>query len=88
MNTTIATATTATAGTILDFDLGKYKSVACASRSADGHRFTTLTTSRVQLARLLAKHRPAVVLIETCLLAGWVCDLCSWRDGPTTPPAG
>jgi hypothetical protein len=30
MNTTITTATTATAGTILAFDLGKYKSVACA----------------------------------------------------------
>jgi hypothetical protein len=39
-------ATTATAGTIFAFDLGKYKSVACAYRSADDHRFTTLPTSR------------------------------------------
>src|SRR5262249_55410645 len=44
--------------------------------SADDHRFTTLPTNRAELARLIAKHRPDVVLIEACLLAGWVRDLC------------
>ena len=69
--------TTATAAdTILALDLGKYKSVACVSYSALDHRFTRLATSRDELARLIDKHRPAVVLIEACLLAGWVCDLC------------
>ena len=81
MNTTITTvtnpaATTAIASTILALDLGKYKSVACSYRSADDHRFTTVPTSRDELARLITKHRPTVVLIEACLLAGWVCDLC------------
>ncbi|HEY7154691.1 MAG TPA: IS110 family transposase [Gemmataceae bacterium] len=80
MNTTITTTTTATNGPILALDLGKYKSVACLYRSADDHRFTTLTTSRHELERLLTKHRPAVVLIEACLLAGWVRDLCQQHD--------
>ena len=73
-NTTkIATAACA----ILALDLGKYKSVACLYRSPDDQRFTTLTTSRAELTRLIAKHRPAVVLIEACLLCGWVRDLCN-----------
>jgi len=29
------------------------------------------------LTRLLHKHRPSVVRIEACLLAGWVRDLCA-----------
>jgi transposase len=73
--TTTATATAA--DTILALDLGKYKSVACLSRSADDHRFTRLDTGRDDLARLITRHRPAVVLIEACLLAGWVRDLCA-----------
>jgi transposase len=73
-NTTkIATA----AETILALDLGKYKSVACIYRSADDQQFTTITTSRAELSRLVAKHRPAVILIEACLLCGWVRDLCT-----------
>jgi len=70
------TAKTTAADTILAIDLGKYKSVACLYRSADDARFTTLTTSRDELARLIQRHQPAVVLIEACLLAGWVRDLC------------
>jgi transposase len=62
--------------TILAIDLGKYKSVACIYRSADDQQFTTITTSRAELSRLVAKHRPAVILIEACLLCGWVRDLC------------
>jgi transposase len=72
--TTSAEATAA--GTILAIDLGKYKSVACLYRSAEDHRFTTFPTSRAELTRLIQKHRPAVILIEACLLAGWVRDLC------------
>jgi transposase len=83
MKTATATArtsvTTAAAETIVAIDLGKYKSVACLSRAADDHCFLSLPTSREELARVLEKHRPAVVLIEACLLAGWVHDLCSTK---------
>jgi transposase len=64
------------ADTILAIDLGKYKSVACIYRSADDRRFTTFSTSRAELTRLIEKHRPDVILIEACLLCGWVRDLC------------
>src|SRR5262249_37555824 len=73
--TTTAKATAA--DTILALDLGKYKSVACLYRSADETAFTTLPTTRDELTRLIGRHRPAVVLIEACLLAGWVRDLCA-----------
>src|SRR5262249_62186996 len=33
-------------------------------------------TSRAHLTQLFARHQPAVVLIEACLLCGWVRDLC------------
>ncbi len=69
---TMTTPLTTAAATILDFDLGKYKSVACLYRSAADTRFTT---SRLELTRLLANHRPDVVLLGTCLLSGWVRDL-------------
>jgi transposase len=73
------TTTTPTAA-ILALDLGKYKSVACAYDAADGEvRFQTLPTSRAELGRLLDQHRPAVVVIEACTLAGWVHDLCRER---------
>jgi transposase len=71
------TAKTTAADTILALDLGKYKSVACLYRSPDDARFATLTTSRPELTRLIHKHRPGVVLIEACLLSGWVRDLCA-----------
>jgi transposase len=69
-------AVTTAAGPILAIDLGKYKCVACLYRSAEDHRFHSFSTSRAELARLIDRHRPAVVLIEACLLAGWVHDLC------------
>jgi transposase len=69
--------TTNAARTILALDLGKYKSVACAYDPASTRtRFGTLTTSREQLRKLFARARPAAVVIEACLLAGWVHDLC------------
>jgi transposase len=63
---------------ILALDLGKYKTTACAYRpdTADA-RFHTLDTGRDPLARLLRRHRPALVVIEACALAGWVHDLCA-----------
>ena len=73
--TTTANATAA--DTILAMDLGKYKSVACVYRAADDMRYVSLPTTRDELRRLLATQRPAVVLIEACLLAGWVHDLCA-----------
>jgi transposase len=76
------TAEAAAADTILALDLGKYKSVACLYRSADDHRFTTIPTGRAELTRLIDTHRPGVILIEACLLAGWVRDLCAERGVP------
>ena len=65
-------------GLILALDLGKYKSVACLYDPATAQaRFDTLTTSRDELRKLCARHRPAVVVIEACALAGWVHDLCA-----------
>src|SRR5687767_2220532 len=73
MNTTPKAAPTTT---ILAIDLGKYKCVACVHDQATGaFRFTTFDTSRDELRKLLGKERPAVVIIEACLLAGWVHDL-------------
>lgn len=75
--TSTAAAVTAPTGPILAIDLGKYKSVACAHDQATGEIcFTTLETTRAELRKLLGKERPAVVVIEACLLAGWVHDLC------------
>jgi transposase len=69
-------AVTTAAAPILAIDLGKYKCVACLYRSADDQRFESIATRRQQLAELIDRHRPAAVLIEACLLAGWVHDLC------------
>jgi transposase len=62
--------------TILAIDLGKYKSVACIYRSAQDQQFTTITTTKSELTRLVARHQANIVLIEACLLCGWVRDLC------------
>ena len=68
---TTATATAATAGTILALDLGKYKSVACLyDRASAQARFHTLDTTRDELRRLFQRHRPALVVFEACALAG------------------
>jgi len=62
---------------ILAIDLGKYKSVDCVLDQNTGEfRFATFDTSRAELQKLIAKERPGVVVIEACLLAGWVHDLC------------
>jgi transposase len=77
MNTISSTASTST---ILAIDLGKYKSVACVHDPDSGEiRFTTFDTSRAELQRLLTMEQPGVVIIEACLLAGWVHDLCGER---------
>src|SRR6059036_3293072 len=74
MNTISTTASTN--ASILAIDLGKYKSVACVHDPDSGEfRFTTFDTSRAELRKLIGKEQPAVVIIEACLLAGWVHDL-------------
>jgi len=74
MNTFTITAST---NTILAIDLGKYKCVACIFDPNSGELyFTTFDTSRAELQKLIAKQQPGVVIIEACLLAGWVHDLC------------
>jgi len=65
-----------TSGTILAIDLGKYKSVACVYRAGREPSFQTLASNPEALLRLCQRHRPDVVVIEACLLAGWVHDLC------------
>jgi hypothetical protein len=58
-------------------DLGKYKSVACVHDQATGEMaFTAFETTRAELGKELASKRPSVVIIEACLLAGLVHDLC------------
>src|SRR5262249_53272349 len=70
LNTLSATAPTSS---ILAIDLGKYKGVARVHDSdSDETRFTTFDTTRAELQWLLAKEQPDLVIIETCLLAGWV----------------
>lgn len=74
MNTTQKTASTSA---ILAIDLGKYKSVVCVFDESTGEfRFTSFETTRPELCKLIGKEQPAVVIIEACLLAGWVHDLC------------
>ena len=69
--------TAASTNTILAIDLGKYKCVACILDPNSGEfHFTTFDTSRAELQKLIAKQQPGVVIIEACLLAGWVHDLC------------
>jgi transposase len=71
-------ATTASTSAIVAIDLGKYKSVACIFDLATSeYAITSFQTTRGELARLLAERRPGVVIIEACLLAGWVHDLCA-----------
>jgi transposase len=72
--TTPATATP----TILAIDLGKYKSVACLyAGDPAAATFVSFPTDRDRLQKLFTKHRPAAVVTEACLLAGWAHDLCA-----------
>src|SRR5215471_8792372 len=74
MNTITKNAST---NVIVAVDLGKYKSVACVHDPATGeYRFTTFETTRAELRKLVGREQPGVVVIEACLLAGWVHDLC------------
>jgi transposase len=61
--------------TIIAIDLGRYKSVVCAyTRATRAHTFRTIDTTPDELAKVLAKHPGAVVVIEACSNAGWVHD--------------
>jgi transposase len=76
---TMTTPTTA-ARIILAIDLGKYKSVACLYTGDPATAtFVSFPTDRDHLEKLFARHRPDAVVIEACLLAGWVHDLCHER---------
>jgi transposase len=78
MGTTAATPTANTTAAILAIDLGKYKSVSCHyCGNPDRAHFTSFTTERARLRQLLLRCQPDVVVIEACLLAGWVHDLCT-----------
>src|SRR2546421_1242109 len=69
--------TNLTTNTIVAIDLGKFKSVACLyTGDPASATFTSFPTDREHLQKLFAKHRPAAVVIEACLVAGWVHDLC------------
>jgi transposase len=75
MNTITKTASTDTA--IVGIDLGKYKSVACVHAPDTGEfHFSTFEMTQAEMHKVLAAAQPAVVIIEACLLAGWVHDLC------------
>src|SRR4051794_13411459 len=74
--------------TILAIDLGKYKSVACVYRAGAEPSFHTLASNPEAFLRLCQRHRPGAVVIEACLLAGWVHDLCvgaGFARSPTPP---
>src|SRR3954447_6882043 len=59
--------------TILGLDLGKFKSVACLyDTETTAARFTTIHTDPADLRTLLEAERPALVVFETCTVAGWV----------------
>jgi transposase len=76
--TTTAKGPVATATPIVALDLGKYKGVACGYDPAGPQaRFQTLEATRANLRALLERCRPGVVVLEACLLAGWVRDLCA-----------
>ena len=63
MKTTTAATPTA-AGPILAIDLGKYKCVACAyDRATAAGDYRTIDTSRAELAGLIGRARPAVVVL-------------------------
>jgi hypothetical protein len=70
MNT--ITTTASNNSSILAIDLGKYKSVACLLDCNGEFRFTTFDTTRDEVRKLVGQHQPGVVIIEACLLAGWV----------------
>ena len=67
--------------TILGLDLGKFKSVCCATDVATkAHAFETIQTTPQVLREFLSKYCGAdpsrvLLVIETCDTAGWVHDL-------------
>ena len=63
--------------TILGLDLGKFKSVACLY-DPDTHqaRYATISTDPDSVRDFLQRHRPDLVVFETCTIAGWVADTC------------
>src|SRR5262245_19077958 len=61
--------------TILGLDLGKFKCVACLyDADSTAARFATVPTGPDALRLFLEAERPALVVFETCTIAGWVAD--------------
>jgi transposase len=72
-----ATTKTSAANTILAIDLGKYKSVACLYNPVTAEaKVTSIVTTKEEMRKLLERMRSDVVVIEACVVAGWVYDLC------------
>ena len=73
--------------TILGLDLGKFKSLACLyNTETTATRFTALHTGPADAKELLEAVRPALVVFETCTVAGWVADTydeVKWLRSPT-----
>jgi hypothetical protein len=62
---------------ILAIDLGKFKSVACLfDTETNQSQYETIPTVMFVIEQLLQTMHPDKVVIETCTISGWVCDLC------------
>lgn len=73
----MSNSTSRQASRILAIDLGKFTSVACDYRVADGsHTYTTVKTRPKVLHDLIVERSPDRVVIEIGSPAGWVRDLC------------
>ena len=71
------------AARILAIDLGKFNSVACDYRTADGsHTYTAVKTRPKVLHDLIVDRSPDRVVIEIGSPAGWVRDLCDALEVP------
>jgi len=69
---------TTTVAPILAIDLGKYKSVACWYTGSDAQAlFETFPTHPDTLRLLLQRQAVRAVVVEACVHAGWVHDLCA-----------
>lgn len=73
---------------ILALDLGKFNSVACVyERETHAHRFVSVQTTPKTIHDLLVEHQTAdpsqaLLVIETCDVAGWVYDIATTLGMP------
>jgi transposase len=63
--------------TILSFDLGKFKTVACRYDVGTGAAtYCKVPSNRTELRALITRDLVDLVVFEACTMAGWVFDLC------------